>query len=603
MQNSRHFTLAALVAAFMASTSAVLAEDAADTVFRNGLVYTVDATNTVSQALAVSKGKIIAVGSNEAVAALIGKATKVIDLGGKVLMPGLIDGHMHPMGGGAQLTSCSLNYLSLTTDEALTKITECLESDKGAPAGSWLQVQGWFRQAMTPAGADLTAAILDKLSTDRPVIVFGTDFHSMAANTAALKAAGITADTPDPSDGSIQRDDKHVATGILLDGAMWMVAAKAPALPPDVQKTKDKADLEAALAALRKQGVTQILDAAASPDTIALFQKFMQDGALTLRANFAVVISADETLNPTAAVAAIKKLGETYNTPQDSVTPGLSVRTAKVFLDGVIQAPAQTGALMEPYLKNVGTEQLPNWQKSDNSGALYVKEPQLISVMEELMANGLNIHMHSDGDQAVHVSLNAIAAARAKYPKADFRPAVAHCELMLSSDYHRFAELGALPVLSFQWAKPAPDTVNSVKDYVGAERFNYIETAGKFNEKGARIVYGSDWPVDALNEWFAMEVAVTRSNEPATDALYQGRLGDDPGLDIKTAIRSFTINAAYSLHMENYVGSLEVGKLADLIVIDQDLLTVASKAISDTKVLMTMVGGKQVYRAEGFVAP
>lgn len=577
------------------------AQQIADTVFHNGVVYTVNDQADFAEAVAVKDGRILAVGSNTDIDALIGDATQLVDLSGRVLMPGLVDGHMHPMGGGAQLTACNLNYAPLSVAEVLAKITACAEAEAEADPTTWLRVNGWFRQAMTPAGADLTAAILDQVPTARPIIVIATDFHSMAANSAALSAAGITRDTPNPSDGEIIRDADGLATGIFLDGAIWMVVGAAPDLPADLQAIKNRANLEAALAAIRAQGVTTILDAAAGPEGIAQFNTLRDEGLLTVRAQFAPVVSADETADPAAAVAKVIALGDTYNTTPGAVAPGLSVRTAKVFMDGVIQAPALNGALNAPYLHNTGTDDAPVFEPSDNSGTLYVSEAQLTGVMAAFAEAGLRVHLHADGDGAVTVALNALEATRALHPDAAFRPAFAHCELMDPTDYARFAELGAQPVLSMQWGKRAPDTIDTVQDYIGPERFAYLETAGKFHDSGARIAFGSDWPVDALNEWFAMEVAITRENDQSPDPAYAGRLGDDPGLDLPTALRAFTIDAAYSLDMDQDIGSIEPGKLADLIVIDRDLFQIDPSAISDTKVLLTMVGGQEVYRAEDFL--
>jgi predicted amidohydrolase YtcJ len=576
------------------------AQEVADTVFHNGLVYTVNAQSSRAEAVAVKDGKILAVGANDAIDKMIGASTRVVDLNGRVLMPGLIDSHMHPMGGGAQLTACNLNYAPLSVDAALEKISACIAADKDADQTSWMRVNGWFRQAMTPAGADLTAEILDRVKTARPIVVFATDFHSLAANTAALTAAEIKDDTPNPSDGEIVRDANGKATGIFLDGGIWKLMAAEPPLPAERQKVKDRADLEAALAAIRAQGVTTILDAAARPDGIAQFADLHKEGKLTVRAQFAPVISADETADPAAAVAKITALGSTYNTPLGEVAPGLSVRTGKVFMDGVIQAPAQTGALLAPYLHNTGSEADPHFQPSDASGTLYVNQERLTGLMQAFAAAGLRLHLHTDGDGAVHAALNALEATRAQYPDVDFRPAFAHCELMDPADYARFTTLKVQPILSLQWGKPAPDTIDSVKDYIGPERFKYLETAGKFQQAGAKIAFGSDWPVDGLNEWFAMEVGLTRENGASPNPAFAGRLGDDPGLDMQTALRAFTIDAAYSLGMDQEVGSIEPGKLADLIVIDRDLFSVDPHTISDTAVLLTMVGGKDVFRAEGF---
>ncbi|RKE84728.1 hypothetical protein DFO46_1500 [Rhizobium sp. AG855] len=572
------------------------AAEPADTVFRNGVVYTVNAKDELAEAVAVRAGKIVAVGTSASMEDWIGDGTQVIDLGGKVLMPGLIDGHMHPLGGGAQLTSCNLNYQPLSVDQILAVITQCLQDEADAPADRWLEVRGWYRQAMTPAGADLSAEILDRLPTERPVIVVATDFHSMAASSKAMKQAGITADTPDPAGGKIDRKADGALSGIFLDAAMWQVSGAAPPLPAEVQAKENLENAAAASALVNSQGVTTIFDAAASEDSVVAFDTLRQQGKLTVRGEFAPVISAEETAKPTETINRIKALSAKYSMPRDSVEPFISVRTAKVFMDGVIQAPAQTGALRQPYLHNTGSEAHPHWTPSDNSGKLYVSEEQLAGVIKELAAADFNMHLHTDGDHAVHIALNAIEQAKkAGVSLENIRLALAHNELVEAADYARFPALNALPILSFQWGKPAPDTLDSVQDYIGEERFRYLETSGKFKQAGARIAFGSDWPIDPLNEWFAMKVAVTRTNTPDVADKYKGRLGDDPGLDIKTAIRAFTINAAYSLRLENVTGSIEVGKVADLIVIDRNLLTIPGEEIADTKVLLTVLGGKQVY--------
>jgi predicted amidohydrolase YtcJ len=589
------FVAGAVLCAVLGSAKIGLASEPADTVFRNGVVYTVNTKDELAEAVAVRAGKIVAVGTSASMDTWIGKTTKVIDLGGKVLMPGLIDAHMHPLGGGGQLTSCNLNYEALSVDQILARITQCLQEESDAPPEHWLEVRGWYRQAMTPPGADLAAEILDRLPTKRPVIVVATDFHSMAASSKAMQEAGITSATADPAGGKIDRKADGSPSGIFLDAAMWQVSAAAPPLPADVQAKQSLRNAEAALALINSQGVTTIFDAAASEDSIAAFDTLRKQGKLTVRGEFAPVISAEEAADPGDAIARIKALSEAYSMPRDSVDGLISVRTAKVFMDGVIQAPAQTGALLEPYLHNTGSEAHPHWTPSENRGQLYVSEAQLAGVVRDLAAADLNMHLHTDGDHAVHVALNAIEQVTKAGVPLNIRLALAHNELVEPADYPRFKALNALPILSFQWGKPAPDTLDSVKNYIGEDRFRYLETSGKFHAAGARIAFGSDWPIDPLNEWFAMKVAITRTNAPDVDDRFKGRLGDDPGLDINTAIRAFTINAAYSLRLDDVTGSIEVGKMADLIVIDRNLLKIPAEQVAETKVLFTMLGGKQVY--------
>jgi predicted amidohydrolase YtcJ len=184
---------------------------------------------------------------------------------------------------------------------------------------------------------------------------------------------------------------------------------------------------------------------------------------------------------------------------------------------------------------------------------------------------------------------------RTALPGRDIRPAFAHCELVDPADYPRFAQLNVIPVLSFQWEKPASDTIDGARDSLGPRRWPLIEPSGWLAQKGARIAYGSDWPVDPLDEWFALQVGVTRKGRPDEPPKYSGRLGKDPGLSQAAVIQAITLNAAYELHEEPYIGSLEVGKLADLIILDRDVATIPPERISGTKVLRTVVGGRVVY--------
>jgi predicted amidohydrolase YtcJ len=204
--------------------------------------------------------------------------------------------------------------------------------------------------------------------------------------------------------------------------------------------------------------------------------------------------------------------------------------------------------------------------------------------------------MHADGDGAVHAALDGIEALRKALPTADVRAAIAHDEIVEPEDFPRYKQLGAIPVLSFQWEKSAGDTMG-LKDYFGPARMKILEPSGLLAAAGARIVFGSDWPVDRLDEWFALKVGVTRTNAPDAPAEYHGRLGEDPGLSPMAVLRAVTIDAAYELHQDDATGSIEVGKVADLIVLDRNPLKVAPEEIAKTQVLETVVGGKVVYEA------
>ncbi len=569
-------------------------EKPADTVLVHGYVYTVDARDSVAQAVAVRDGVIVYVGDDAGAKAFTGRRTHVVDLGGRMLMPGLIDGHMHPQSGGLRMLDCNLNYESLTIPEFQARIQACVDADTTAGPDDWLKVINWFEPGMTPDGIVLTHEALDGVRTTRPIMVHSTYGHSDLTNARGLQLAGITRDTPDPKDGVIVRDADGNPTGLLEDAAKDAVETLVPA----PSRAKNLEATQKALDAMRRQGITTFLDAYTDIDTLTAYTTVSKAGELTARGHFAVLIDSVADYDADTAIAEVLREKAEFEQKPDGAKPTLRIHTAKLFLDGVINAPSFTGVMVQPYFENRGTKDAPDWRPGTSTGPQpYFTLAQLSDTLSKLAAAGIDPHMHADGDGAVREALDAITVMRKAHPEADVRPAVAHDEIVDPDDYDRYAALNALPVLSFQWEKPAVD-VAPMKDYFGPERYALIEPAGLLDLHGARIVYGSDWPVDPLNEWEALRTAVTRTATGDDAAKYPGRLGVDPGMPLKTALRAITINAAYSLHQDRTTGSIEVGKWADLIVLDRNLFAIDPQAIAGTKVLMTMVGGKVVYEAQ-----
>jgi predicted amidohydrolase YtcJ len=568
----------------------------ADTILRHGLVYTVDAHDRIAQAIAIKDGRILYVGTDAGVRQYIGPGTQLIDLAGRMLMPGLIDGHMHPLSGGGQLMTCNLDYAPLTVPQFQQRIQACLDTGKDKEPAGLLRVTGWYRQFMRPAGADADAATLDALGTERPVIVESTDGHTLVANTRAMALAGVSATTPEPADGHIGRDAAGKATGVFEDGGQRALAGAVPASSPE----ENVAMAQAALDALRHQGVTTFLDAAAAPDSLAAFAAVAKAGGLTARAHFAPVIEAQAAGQPGAVVDALKAAIAQYDGGAIVAQPGITVRNAKIFMDGVLQAPAQTAVLLAPYRIDTGKPGHPRWVPGTRTGEPYFAQDVLNPMLVALAEAGIDPHIHAIGDRAVHQALDGIEVMRHAVPGADVRAAIAHAEMVDPADYARFARLDAIPVMSFQWAKPGPDSIDAARDYLGPVRFERMEPEGSLYAAHARIAYGSDWPVDRLDEWFALKVGITRTGDPALGAKYAGRLNAQNDLPRAFALRAITMNAAYELHQDEVTGSLEAGKLADLIVLDRHVLAVPAAQIAQTRVLLTMVGGRIVYRAEGF---
>lgn len=556
----------------------------ADSVYRNGIVATMDAQNTVLQAVAVSNGRITYAGSNEGVQQHIGPRTRVIDLQGRLLMPGLVDAHMHPQSGGARLLNCNLNYEKLTVPQFQSRIRSCLDKDRNPKR--WLVVVNWFQQGMQPGGVAVSRATLDALRTKRPIIVRSSFGHSVLLNTRGLQLAGVKDDTPDPHGGKIARDARGKATGLLEDAAQDM----AMKLLPPLTVAENLAASSRALDAMRKQGITTFLDAYTDPETLAAFATLQRQNKLTARAHFAVLVEPQQA--PDQAVNEIRKLAGQFDQGATRTEPSMQVRHAKLFMDGVIAAPALTGSMLTPYFTEKG-------EPGANAGPdPYFAPPVLQAMLRALAQAHIDPHLHVDGDRAVREALDAIEAVRTTPEGAAMRPALAHNEIVDPQDFNRFAQLDATAVLSFQWAKPAPDTVEALKPYMGPIRYDFVEPQSMLRTAGARIAFGSDWPVDPLDEWFALQVAVTRAAGPDAGPQYQGRLGTQPGLPRAAALRAMTIEAAYVLRQEQDIGSLEKGKLADMIVLDRNVFDIPPEEIARTRVLQTIVGGKTVYEAK-----
>jgi predicted amidohydrolase YtcJ len=591
--------IAAILAGPAAAATHAEAAAAADTVYRRGLVYTIDAHDSVQQALAIRAGRIVYVGSDAGLAAFVGPKTAVIDLQGRMLMPGLVDGHSHPLQGGAALLKCNLDYQQLGVAQMQARIQTCLDQTQSQEPNTWLEVVNWFQEGMLPAGTVTNRGTLDSLKTKRPIFVMSSFGHTALVNSRGLQLAGISARTPDPLGGKVGRDASGNLSGILEDAAQESVARQIPApTPADNFKAAT-----AALDVFRKQGVTTFLDAMAQPPSLEAFATVQRQGLLTARAHFAVLITPPQGRDPKQAVAMVKSLAQRYDQGEIGPIPKLTVRNVKLFLDGVITAPASTGAMLTPYLSLQGAPANPHWAASSSRGPeVYFPAPLLSALLIEVASAGFEPHMHADGDRAVREGLDGIGVLRRQFPDRDIRAAIAHDEIVDPADFPRFKQLNVIPVLSFQWEKQAPDTMEGAREYLGPARFKYMEPAGFLAAAGARIAYGSDWPVDPLNEWFALKVGVTRTNAPQPDHKYAGRLSEDKGLSRREALRAITMNSSYELHQERATGSIEVGKLADLIVLDRNFFEIPAQEIAQINVLQTVVGGRVVYQSENFAA-
>lgn len=575
--------------------------DTADMVLLNGYVYTVDGQDRVAQAVAVRDGRIVYVGDDAGARRLVDeKRTQVVDLGGRMLMPGLVDGHIHALKGGAATLQCSLDYLPLTVAQMKDRIQACLKSD-GA-TDKWLQVVNWDRQAMSTRDRDPTRLDLDSLSSTRPIFIVSIDGHTALVNSRALELAGITQQTANPPGGSITRDAQGKATGILEDSAVLMARDAVPA-PTDEERVQHAA---IALDMLRRQGVTSFMGVRTTEAEIKAFSTLSERNQLSARALFAPEIAVAQADQAVAAVADVRALAQRYSRSTTEPSPTVQVRHVKLFLDGVLQTPAETGALLAPYRVNSGSASAPQWTPGTATGQQYFSQGQLDAVVTEAVRAGFEPHLHAIGDAAVRRALDSIEYAHKQLPNSNFRSAVAHAELVDPADYPRFKALDTLPVMSFQWAQQAPYSVEAVKDQLGPERYARMEPEGSLVQAGARLAYGSDWPVDPMAYFYNLSVGVMRRGTPSHPASfgpnYAGRLNEDPLLPRSTALRAITMNSAYQLGLERQLGSIEQGKWADLIVLDRNFMQVAEGDLASTQVLLTVVGGKPVWADGPYVS-
>jgi len=564
----------------------------ADSVYWHGYIYSAELPNRPAQAIAIRDGRFLFVGPDRGVRAYVGPRTRLHDLEGRMVMPGLIDGHLHALAGGTQLNQCNLNYEALTVEDLRARLQLCLDRTKDQEPDNWLEVSNWFQQSMRPAGAIVVAADLDELRTGRPIVINTSFGHTLLVNRRGVALAGIAAATVDPPGGAIGHDARGEPNGLLEDDARDLITP----LLPKPKLADDVAAIELALASFAKQGITTIVDADSSAGTIAAFTEVARVGHLTARTYMIPQIPVAVAANPDERIAEIVALAKQYEHGKVRVLPGLRIQSAKIYLDGVIAGPSFTGAMLKPYFVNAGSNVAPHWVVGTNRGPEpYFTPDSLRHVVIELARHGLDPHMHVDGDRAVRAGLDAVEALRAAEPNRLVRPALAHDEIVDPADFGRFMALGVIPVLSMQWEKPATDTIDNLRDPLGAERARLLEPAGFLAREGARIVYGSDWPVDPLNEWFALKVGITRTATPDAGPAYAGRLGADPGLTRVEALRAITMNAAYEVHAELDIGSIKPGKLADFIVLDRNVFEIAAQDIANVGVLETTVGGHVVY--------
>ena len=537
----------------------------ADLVFKNGAVYTVDESRTWAEAVAIDDGRIVYVGGGRGVKPFVGRETEVVDLEGKMVLPGFHDSHVHLISGGIELGQCDLNGLK-TREEIFKKIQDYTAQN---PDAEWIVGSGWDLWIFP--GANPTREELDSLVPDRPAYLSAADGHSAWVNSKALERAGITRETTDPEDGRIERDQTGLPSGTLREGAMGLVGDLIPELKAEDYLQGLRAGLELA----HRYGITSIIEASANDKILEAYAALDRRGELTLR------VLASLYVDPKKGVGQIPELMEKRETHQGRY---LKATDAKIFVDGVIES--QTAVLLKPYVGRPGYYGIPN---------LAPEELERLSVA--LDKAGFQIHIHAIGDGAVRMSLDALEAAQRANGKRDSRHHIVHLQLIHPDDISRFGELGVVANFQALWAYPDPYITQLAEPALGPERSRRMYPIGSVAKSGAVIAGGSDWSVSSMNPLDAIQVGVTR--RAMDDAGGQSWLPEEL-VDLPTMIAAYTANGAYLSHQEKLTGSIETGKAADVIILDRNLFEVPPTAIHQAKVLLTLLDGREVYRDPSF---
>ena len=536
----------------------------ADLLFTGGPVLTPE--GRTATAVAVTGGRIVAVGHDE-LRDLAGPRTEVVDLAGRLLLPGFQDAHVHPVSAGLELTQCDPTG-ARTAEETVARVRAYADAH---PEREWITGGGWSMEAFE--GGTPTKELLDAVVPDRPVYLPNRDHHGAWVNSRALDRAGITRHTPDPADGRIERDAAGEPSGTLQEGAMQLVGRLTPPATP--------ADRLAALLHAQRHlhalGITAWQDALVGDflgmdDPSEAYVTAAREGSLTAR------VVGSLWWDRARGAEQIPELVER----RAALSHGrFQASTVKLMLDGV--AETGTAALLEPYLDKCGCA-------TANRGTSFIDAAQLPKYVTELDALGFQCHFHALGDRAVRDALDAIEAARSANGPTDTRPHLAHLQVVHPDDVPRFAALGATANIQPLWAAHEPQMDELTIPFLGAERAAWQYPFAALLRSGARLAAGSDWPVSSPDPLQGIHVAVNRVEPGATAPVFL----PTQRITLTEALTAYTEGSSYVNHLDD-TGRVRVGALADLTVLDRDPFAGPSEGIGETGVAMTYVGGERVY--------
>lgn len=546
----------------------------ADLVFHGGAVFTADTVRSRATAVAVTDGRIVAVGG-DGIRGLIGPSTEVVDLTGRMLVPGFQDAHVHPVSGGLELLRCDLGEAS-TEAEYLETVAAYAASHPDEP---WILGGGWAMSAF-PGGTP-TAEALDRVLPGRPAFLPNRDGHGAWVNSEALRRAGIDRHTPDPVDGRIERDADGSPTGTLHEGAMSLVNR----LVPDPSPAFLREALLAGQRYLHSYGITAWQDAIIGDysdlvDQGETYRQAALDGSLTGRVVGALWWDRTKGLEQ---IPSLVERRTQFSAGRFQAT------SVKIMQDGV--AENFTAAMLEPYHDGHG-------HFTDNSGISFVPPEVLAEAVPQLDALGFQVHFHAIGDRAVRECLDAVAHAIARNGRGDGRHHIAHIQVVHPDDIPRFRDLGVAANMQSLWATLEPQMVDLTLPFLGAPRDAWQYPFGDLLRSGAVLAAGSDWSVSSPNPLAAIHTAVNRQAAPGYEEGDYEPFLPEQSIDLATSLAAYTAGSAWVNHLDGDTGTIEAGKYADLAVLDRDPFAGPADQIGATRVLQTFVEGARVFAAD-----